>query len=159
MLGREIHLRSFSEQELIFDEQETREILTFFFRYARERIANISINDEARNFAQGLLVEAIDATYALGYIQIVLQTYYNPGQGIKKILMKIARKAAHHWFKHAQSTHLTKAKISERVRDRLALNFKSEIELLLSDAVSYKNTMRSGMIWFERSASADALWG
>ena len=86
MPGRFVTLRNFSEDELIFDEAETKDILKFFFPYLQQRIDAATITTELRNFAQGLLVEAIDATYALGYIEIIWRTSYNPGSGMMKAL-------------------------------------------------------------------------
>ncbi len=72
-----VTLRPFAENELIFDETETKDILKFFFLHLRERIDTVSMTTELRNFAQGLLVEAIDATYALGYLEILFRASYN----------------------------------------------------------------------------------
>lgn len=126
-----VTLRNLSEHELIFDEVETREILAFFFRHLRQRISSVTITTELRNFAQGLLIEAIDATYALGYIEILWRTAYNPGSGMLKALSKIGRRAAKHWFKHTTQKDLLKARVSSRVRDQLARSFSSVFTMML----------------------------
>lgn len=144
-----ITLRDFREQELIFDEIETKEILTFFFRHLRQRISTVTITTELRNFAQGLLVEAIDATYALGYIEILWRTAYNPGSGMLKALSKLGRKAAKHWFKHATQKDLFKAKVSSRVRDQLARSFSSVFPMMLDGVARTTHTRRTHVAYVD----------
>ena len=88
-----MHLRNFSEPELIFDEQETKEILKFFFQADRQKIESIQITNELRNLAQGLLVAAVDASYAMGWVELTFRWAVNPGSGLKKALQKLARRA------------------------------------------------------------------
>ncbi|MGE0014073.1 MAG: hypothetical protein AB7S62_17810 [Azoarcus sp.] len=126
-----VTLRPFAENELIFDETETKDILKFFFLHLRERIDTVSMTTELRNFAQGLLVEAIDATYALGYLEILFRASYNPGSGMSKALSKIGRKGARLWFKHGTQADLLRTKISSRVRDQLAHSFASIFPMML----------------------------
>lgn len=124
-------LRNFSEHELIFDVSETKDILGFFFPHHRQRIDAATVTTELRSFAQGLLIEAIDATYALGYVEILLTVSYNPGGGMKKVLMKAGRKAARHWFKHATDRDLLNARIAEPVRRQLSLAFRTPMGEML----------------------------
>lgn len=156
-----VTLRDFSETELIFDEAETKDILKFFFQHLRQRIDTATITTELRNFAQGLLVEAIDATYALGYIEIIWRTSYNPGSGMLKALSKMGRKAAKHWFKHATQQDLLKAKISSRVRDQLARSFKSDFPMMLDGIASVIPTRRAHVAYvnYGQQFKSDTLWG
>jgi hypothetical protein len=57
-----VELRRFSEAELIFDPQETKDILKFFFVADGPGIDAAEITSELRNLAQGLIVEGVDAT-------------------------------------------------------------------------------------------------
>lgn len=156
-----VTLRSFSENELIFDTDETKEILRFFFPHRRPQIEIAAITPELRNFAQGLLIEAIDATYALGYIEIVVKALNNPGAGMAKILSKIGRKAAKHWFKHATQKDLLKAKISSRVRDKLAQNFASVLPMMLEGIARVKEVRRTNVAYVEYGSPSktDSFWG
>lgn len=156
-----ITLRNFSESELIFDETETKDMLKFFFQAFRPRIEVAVITTELRNFAQGVMIAAIDATYKLGYIEILLKTYYTPGSSMKKMLLKIGGKAAQHWFKHATCRDLMRAKISSRVRDQLAVNFKTPFSLLLDGVVGATQERKTLMAYmrYGRSSRLDALWG
>lgn len=127
-----MHLRNFSEAELMFDEQETEEILKFFFQADRQKIESIQITNELRNLAQGLLVAAVDASYAMGWVELTFRWAVNPGSGLKKALQKLARRAARYWFKHLKHDQsLTDAKIYESIREQLARNFRSPFQIIL----------------------------
>ena len=97
-----------------------------------QQIESIQISNELRNLAQGLLVAAVDASYAMGWIELTLRWVVNPGAGLKKALQKLARRAARYWFKHLKSNQsLTDAKIYESVRNQLTRNFRSPFQIML----------------------------
>ena len=156
-----VTLRNFTESELIFDETETKDILKFFFRHLRERIDTASMTTELRNFSQGLLVEAIDATYALGYLEILFRASYNPGNGMLKALSKLGRKGAKHWFKHATQADLLRAKVSSRVRDQLALSFASVFPMMLEGIARTNEPRRNPVahVRYGTPSASDILWG
>ena len=125
-------LRKFSKDELLFDEKETKVILKFIFKPTDHKlIDSLPINDRLKGFAQGLLVEAIDASYSVGYVKAIFESAANPTKGAMAIIKTFARKATHHWFKHTSVHDLQKVKIFDFIRDRLALAFKSELQLYL----------------------------
>lgn len=127
-----VHLRNFSGVELIFDEQETKEILKFFFQADRQQIESTKITEELRNLAQGLLVAAVDASYAMGWVELTFRWAINPGAGLKKVLQKLTHRAAQYWFKHLKRDQsLADAKIYESVREQLARNFRSAFQIIL----------------------------
>ena len=106
-------LRTFQPTELIFDEEETKDILKFFFADDHSYIDDIGVDDRLKNLAQGLLVEAIDASFAMGFVEIIYDTFYlkPPTSKMSKIFSKLAKMAATHWFKHANATDLSNIKI------------------------------------------------
>ncbi len=127
MSAEYVYLRTFEKDELIFDEEETKEILTFIFPSRASLIQPLVINDKLREFAQGLLVEAVDASYALGFVAIIFQfAAFKPGLSAFKFLAKFIAKASGLWFKHAKVTDLATVKIYDRVRDRLQEAFDTE---------------------------------
>ncbi|HAS6172511.1 TPA: hypothetical protein RQJ82_004491, partial [Vibrio vulnificus] len=71
-------LRVFQESEIIFNEEEAREILIRFFPANRNEIMASSITVELRGFAQALLLEAIDASYSIGIVQGLWKSTLNP---------------------------------------------------------------------------------
>jgi hypothetical protein len=114
--GSHVTLRTFADNELIFDEAETRVILKFFFQADSQRIDSANIDNRLRGFAQGLLVEAVDASYKLGYVKIIFDTVlFKPDLNLRKIIEKMAKKASRHWFKHATQKNLRDGKIYESV--------------------------------------------
>ena len=123
-MASRVHLKQFDEDELILDEHETIEILKFFFRNKHDMIEQMHVDNDLREFAQGLLVEAVDASYSFGFIEILFKSLLSPRPNIRRILKKFGKKASKHWFKHATARDLTQIKIYDRVRERLALNFR-----------------------------------
>jgi len=118
-------LRKFQKNELLFDESETIIILKFIFKPSdHSLIESLPMNDQLRGFAQGLLLEAIDASYAVGFIHAIFESTTNPTQGARKIILTFGKKAAIHWFKHASVNDKQKVKIYGFVRDNLARSFK-----------------------------------
>ncbi|MGD8569281.1 MAG: hypothetical protein PVJ39_14435 [Gammaproteobacteria bacterium] len=142
-----VTLRKFSPDELLFNEDETRQILKFFFKSQQKKIDQLTVNDNVREFAQGLLVEAIDASYAMGYIQALFKSVANPTAGVKKIITKFAKKASKHWFKHANPKDLLNVEIYEIVRSRLELNFGRYLSMLAA-GIAKKSTQFSAMLTY-----------
>lgn len=131
MTSELVQLRNFSSDELLFDEQETRDILKFFFPQDAARIDTAVVTDELRNLAQGLLVEAVDASHAMGWVEQLFRCAANPGSGVKKALTKLVRRGARYWFRHAKRQGLIEAKVYERIRDQLSRNFRSPFVIIL----------------------------
>ena len=125
-------LKKFTTVELIFSEEETRKILELFFPHLENSIKNITINNTVRGFAQSLLLEAIDASYALGFVEALFSSILNPKPDVLSILRKFAVKAGKHWFEHATEQDLRKIKIYYIVRQRLQVNFKSIMLMLIN---------------------------
>ena len=63
--------RTFKQSELIFNEEETKEILKFFFKNDHAFIDGLTIHDRIRSFAQAILIEAVDASFAIGFVKII----------------------------------------------------------------------------------------
>jgi len=56
-------LRNIPQDELIFNDSETRDILKFFFPERDSQIKTLKIDDKIREYAQGILVKAVAADY------------------------------------------------------------------------------------------------
>ena len=91
----------FADADLVLDEGDTRGVLAFFWPSRVDAIAKLPVNNEARRFAQRILVAAIDASYAMGYMESLLQTVAMPSKGLAKTGRKLAERFAKHWVKHA----------------------------------------------------------
>ncbi|MCW7540491.1 hypothetical protein OOT46_21950 [Aquabacterium sp. A7-Y] len=120
------------DSELIFDDLETKQILKFFWPHRASRIDLMEVSTEVRRFAQTLLIAAIDASYAMGYIESLFRTVAKPA-GLGKMGLKLARRYVRHWWKHATLKDLQDVRIYESVRSRLAVNFKTDMDMLLTD--------------------------
>jgi len=132
MTQKYITLRTFSANELILDDEQTRNVLKFFFPSDIDKIDQCPVTNNTKSLAQGLLVEAIDATYKLGFIQGLWETFINPAKypnNIVKLIKKFAIKALKHWFKHATANDLHNVKIYELVRATLSRNFRSYLNI------------------------------
>lgn len=124
-------LRQFKPEELLFDEEETRIVLKFIFEPTDyEFIESLTINDATREFTQGLLVEAIDASYAVGFIDAIFRSTANPTKGAIKILKSFGKKSAKHWFKHASVHDLQDVKVYDFVRVHIANQFRKPFKIM-----------------------------
>ncbi len=143
-------LRQFTSEELLFNEEETRIVLKFIFEPTDHSfIESLTMNDAVRGFAQALLVEAIDASYGVGFVDAIFRSVTNPAKGAIKIIKSFGKKAAKHWFKHASVHDLQDVKIYDFVRIHIANQFRKPLKILVSAArlekpagafVAYKNT-------------------
>jgi len=114
-------LRKFTPEELLFNEEETRVVLKFIFAEAHHKdIDSLPMSDSLREFAQALLVEAIDASYAIGYVHGLFRSVKNPVKGALKILKSFGKKANQNWFKYASVHDLQNAQVYNFVLDALA---------------------------------------
>ena len=116
-------LRNFSDSELIFDDEQTRLILQTIFKNHLDVVDMLSIDRKVRNFAQGLLLDAIDALYSLGFVEATFRSVINPSQSLRKIFYDFRDNALMHWFKYATRRDLLTIKIYEIVRTRIEVNF------------------------------------
>jgi hypothetical protein len=137
-----IHLPELEASQLLFDERETREILRFFWP-SRTRDINTmaTVDDEVRKFGQGLLIAAIDSSYAMGFVHILFDVLRNgrPGfAGLKSMGRKLATRYVAHWWKYTRPNDLMSVQIYEAVRGKLADNFVSVIAILMAERSSAK---------------------
>jgi len=90
-------LLTFRKEDLFFNEEETRTILKFIFTPTDYGIIDsLNINNHVKGFAQGLLIEAIDASYAIGFVEAIFRSTSNPTKGAMQILKTFGRKAEKH---------------------------------------------------------------
>ncbi len=120
-------LKRFSPTEIVLSNHEAWVVLKFFWPDCR--LAESDLAPEDVGFAQGLLLEAIDASYAMGYVDIIFNTFYGKVPGsfvdVKNLIKDFAKEAGKHWFKHLGTKSLDNAEIYEMVRRALARNFRS----------------------------------
>jgi hypothetical protein len=130
-------VRIFKSEELIFDENETREIFKFFFPNKQTEIDSAIIDDRLRGYSQGLLVMAVDLSYRMGFIEALYRSFYLKPlpKSMTKIIKKLGTKAFIHWFKYATAKDLTDIKIYESIRVEIQRGLRSEVEAMLNGLV------------------------
>lgn len=132
-------LRRFAPDEIMIDADEARVIYRNFF----EGIPNIIQAVEAKEFqhlhlefAQALLVEALDRTYDMGFVHALAASIFDKKRVISQaqtILFKFGKTAAQHWFRHATADDLwDDPKIYESVRIMLVASFRTEAFIILT---------------------------
>lgn len=119
-----------SDADLVFDESEATDILRFFWPGLNDKIASMIVTTDTRRFAQTLLIAAVDASYAMGFIHGLANviTRRKPGTSLKVLVKKLARRYMKHWWKHATQEDLLDAKIYESVRQSVAAKNKPGME-------------------------------
>ena len=122
-----VKLRQFSRQEIKINQESAYRILRFFFPDMTLKPNELTQDDIA--FAQALLVEAIDSSYHLGFVEHLFDAFYMKVPinftSIKDMVKNFAKTEARHWVKHATQKDLENPLIYENVRLALAQNFRS----------------------------------
>lgn len=117
-------LKKFAPSELVLTPMESWQVLVFFFGGNAGTLPGW-LNDNDRSFAQALLIEAVDASYRMSWIEKLWSSTVNPSASIKGILAKLALKAARDWLTHAKPTDLAHAKIYTMVKNQITANWRS----------------------------------
>ncbi|MBZ5701863.1 MAG: hypothetical protein LAN84_08445 [Acidobacteriia bacterium] len=135
-LGEAGSLKHFAPSELTLSPEETLAVYRFFWPDLNFSGLG-ALTDKDREFAQALLVEAIDASCTMGVVEDIYNRFFMkiPGsfKDIAKSAMKIAARAiAARWFGRCRLTDPGQARIYESIRRTLALKFKTVIVLRLS---------------------------
>jgi len=128
-------LRHFSKDEIYISPQDVNLILRFFFTAEKAPPADqLTVDDQG--FAQALLLEAIDSSYAMTYVQEIFDAFYGkiPTEfsAIKDMMKEFVKKAAKTWFDHATGKDLSNPKIYISVKNWIAANFRSAWVIRLS---------------------------
>lgn len=133
--GQSGSLRRFSPEELIFSPDETVAILQFFWpEMDMSRLGRVT--DQEREFAQGLLLEAVDASCTIGIMESIYRRFFmkvpTSFKNIFRSAMKIVRHGVHQlWFKRCRELSAEQVKVYESIRRTLARNFHSVMRLRL----------------------------
>ena len=129
-------LRRFAPNEIRITQEQAARILKFFF--PDQPIAAGSVTPEDMNFAQGLLVEAVDASSQMGYVQVIFDKTFMQVPAdfgfIKDLAKALCKHALKEWFRHATGKDLSDPQIYVSVRNIIARNFKSAWALRIQGA-------------------------
>jgi len=120
-------LKHFSKQEIVISADYARTILRFYFGLDTQIPDQLTDDDVA--FAQALLLEGIDESYAMGYVQAAFEAFYGKPPAslgsVKDMIKDFVKAAAKNWFTHARGKDFDNPKIYESIRRTIAVNFKS----------------------------------
>lgn len=117
-------LRRFTANEVRLDSQKAFDVLRFFFQHNTSiNISQITIEDRA--FTQALLVEAVDASFQMGFIESIFSSAMSLTPSVKDIIKDLLKYAAQSWFRHATGRDMSDPKIYESVRVTIVRNFRS----------------------------------
>jgi hypothetical protein len=120
-MDESVQLRRFAPSELYLTPDDANSVLRFYFETKTVPIDQLTQADVA--FAQSILLEGIDKSYAMGYIKILFECFFMkiPGtfESIRKLAVDFVAKAAKHWFRHATGKDLEQPKIYENIRSMI----------------------------------------
>jgi hypothetical protein len=112
-----VALRHFTPAEIVITREQAARILRFFF--PGQPLGPHTLNDEDISYAQALLIEAVDASTEMGYVQILFDNAFMKVPAdlsfIKDIAKAFAKQAAKNWFRHASGKDLSNPQIYESV--------------------------------------------
>lgn len=122
-------LKRFSPSDLVLTPDETRDVLRFFWPETDFNQLG-PLTDGDREFAQGLLVEAVDASCSMGVVEGIYRSFFmkvpTSFRSIVRAAIRVARKAVQdRLFGRCRSLDPSQARIYESVRRSLARNFRT----------------------------------
>ena len=122
-------LKTFGSDELVLDQQEAWRILEFFFG-GDVGIEPGNLTDRDRSFAQALILEAIDKSYAMSWVETLWKSSAKPNASAKGIIKALAKKAIKDWFKDSDAKKWVNTgkfpDLYQSVVNQLARNWRSE---------------------------------
>lgn len=121
-------LKKFSGDEIVLSNQEAWQVLLFFFG-GNAGISPAALTDNDRSFAQALLLEAIDASEAMSWIETLYNSAMKLKPDVKDILKAMAKKFVKDWFKKATKKTLEDPTIYQSIKNSLTRNWRSAWEI------------------------------
>ena len=122
-----LQLRHFGPTELKLSPEQAQRVLRFFFPDQPIDAANLTTDDIS--FAQALLVEAIDASAHISFVEIIFDKAFiaipTDYSIIKDIAKSLCRQAVQNWFRHVTGDDLRNPQIYAGVRNELARSSRS----------------------------------
>ena len=115
-------LKHFSPGEIVITREQASRILKYFFPDCPLPAGQLT--DEDVSYAQALLIEAVDASTDMGYVQILFDKAFmkvpTAFSIIKDIAKAVAQRGAKNWFRHATGKDLSDPQIYETVHSTIS---------------------------------------
>lgn len=157
MSAHSIYLRKFCPEEIVFDDDEVREILAFFFPNDKSVINNVQLTHSMRSFAQGMLLAAVDRSHDLSVMRRLINLVYRKHTHLGRLLRKLRREAPREWFRYARGP-AGELKVAEPVRVFFARNFR-RVFLMLVNGTQPQEELCMAFMAPERLVGAKVVWG
>jgi hypothetical protein len=130
-------LKHFSPSDIKLTNDQAAQVFKFFWSdIPPTPLLPSSLTPGEVGFAQALLVEAIDASYSMGFVQHIYDAFFmkvpEDFDSIRDMVKDFLKECAKDWFEHAQGIDFDHPKIYQSVRVNLSRNFRSVWELALS---------------------------
>lgn len=131
-------LKKFKPDEIVLDHHQAWQILEYFFGGDVGSVPG-QLTDMDRSFAQALLVEAIDKSYAMSWVETLWKSSAKPNSSVKGIIKALGKKAMRDWFNDTDAKDwLKKVKegddfpeLYQSVVNNLTRNWRSEWRIRL----------------------------
>ena len=124
-------LRHFAPAEIVVTREQAARILRFFF--PGQPAGPNELTTEDIGYAQALLVEAVDASTEMGYVQVLFDKAFmkvpTDLSFIKDIAKAMVQRAAKNWFQHATGKDLSNPQIYEAVHKTISWKQRSIWEI------------------------------
>ncbi len=130
-----LELPKFTPNEIVVSRADAARIYRFFWPWSKLGPGDMTDKDLA--YTQGLLVEAIDASYKIGFVEILFRASARPAMtpdDVVRMIRTIVKRSARHWFRNRGDKSLDDARIYEMVRSFVAYRFKPEFALRCTEA-------------------------
>jgi hypothetical protein len=116
-------LKHFSEADgtLLLSQEDAWMILRFFLD-GEVTLAPGALTENDRSFAQALLIEAIDASNAMSWVEALFRSAMKPNATVKSIIRSLVKKALKEWFRAKVGSDPT---IYVAVKNSLKRNWRS----------------------------------
>lgn len=125
-----MELSRFADSEVVLSPEDGYATIRFFFGQCTLPPQQLTLGD--RKFAQALLVEGVNATYEMKYVEIIFDNFFlrvpPDFQNLPKLLEKVVKASAKNWWTHATEEDLRNPKIYETVRRQIQQGFASTWE-------------------------------
>lgn len=122
-----VELRHFAPTDLKLLPEQAHRVLRFFF--PDQPIDPASMTNDDIAFAQALLIEGVDASTEMSYVEVLFdKAFMKPPTDysiISDVAKALCRQAAKNWFRHVTGDDLRNPEIYAAVRNQLARNFRS----------------------------------
>lgn len=146
------------DSQLIYNDDETRQILKFFWPDRAKGIDELTITDDVRRLAQTALIAAVDGSYAMGYIDLLFNAISgrirNPNGNVSALARRLARNFIRHWWHHATQNDLLEARIYDSVRGDVARNLRYRLSDVSDGAIVLRRGATTLCLLTRSSASA-----